>query len=103
MFKVDIFLPQDRLFDEQQLSRRMKQVIKPDSGEYLWVLTAEDVILAKLDCFRKGRGVSEIQWRDIIAVLKLRYSYLNQSYLETWADALAVGDLLKRALEEIVP
>ena len=101
MFKVDIFLPQDRPFDEQQFARRKKQVMNPDSGESLWVLSAEDVILAKLDWFRMGGNVSEVQWRDIITVLKVNHPNLDQMYLEKWAIVLGVKDLLNRALEEI--
>jgi hypothetical protein len=101
MFKVDIFLPQDRPFDEQQFARRKKQVMNPDSGESLWVLSAEDVILAKLDWFRMGGDVSEVQWRDIITVLKVKHPNLDHMYLEKWAIVLGVKDLLNRALEEI--
>jgi hypothetical protein len=32
MFKVDIFIPKARPFDEQQLSRRLKRVIDEESG-----------------------------------------------------------------------
>jgi hypothetical protein len=101
MFKVDIFLPQDRPFDEQQFARRKKQVMNPDTGESLWVLSAEDVILAKLDWFRTGGDVSEIQWRDVITVLKVMHPNLDQLYMEKWAYVLGVKDLLNRALEEI--
>jgi hypothetical protein len=32
MFKVDIFLPKGRPFDQQQLARRVKRVIDKDSA-----------------------------------------------------------------------
>ena len=51
MFKVDVFLPQGRPFDQQQMARRIGQ---PVGGETLWLLSAEDVILSKLAWFRAG-------------------------------------------------
>ena len=51
MFKVDIFVPKERPFDQQQLVRRISERFKADSDKTVWLLSAEDVILAKLDCF----------------------------------------------------
>jgi hypothetical protein len=101
MVKVDVFLPRDRPFDQQQLSRRLAQRMSPDSGETLWVLTPEDVILAKLDWFRMGGEVSERQWRDILGVMKTQREMLDMTYLQQWAEQLDVADLLARAREEM--
>jgi len=102
MFKVDIFLPKDRAFDQQQLKRRMAEPVGPDADAQLWVLTPEDIVLAKLDGFRLGGEVSERQWRDILGVLKTQQTMLNLDYLRQWAQELRVADLLERALEELV-
>jgi len=101
MFKVDIFIPKGRPFDQQQLGRRIAEQIRPDSDEQIWVLSAEDVILAKLDWFRLGGEVSERQWRDILGVLKTQQSALDVGYLKQWAQELGVADLMERALEEL--
>ncbi|MCP5101489.1 MAG: hypothetical protein GY943_38575 [Chloroflexi bacterium] len=101
MFKVDIFIPKGRPFDRQQLSRRISEQIRPDSDEQIWVLSAEDVVLAKLEWFRLGGEVSERQWRDILGVLKTQQSLLDVDYLKQWAQALSVADLMERALEEL--
>lgn len=102
MVKVDVFLSKDRPFDRQQLLRRVTERITPDSDETLWILTAEDVILAKLDWFRMGGHVSERQWRDILGVMKTQGEALDVAYLRRWAEQLNVSDLLERALEEMV-
>lgn len=102
MFKADIFLPKDRAFDQQQLARRIAEPIGPDADAQLWVLTPEDVVLAKLDWFRLGGEVSERQWRDILGVLKTQQATLNLEYLRQWAQELGVADLMERALEELV-
>lgn len=101
MFKVDIFIPKERPFDQQQLNRRISEQIGENPDERLWVLTAEDVVLAKLDWFRLGGEASERQWRDILGVMKTQQATLDMAYLEQWAKSLAVSDLLARALQEL--
>lgn len=101
MVKVDVFLPKDRPFDRQQLARRIAERVDPDSDDTLWILTPEDVILAKLDWFRQGGNVSERQWRDVLGVLKTQSSRLDREYLQQGALQLNVSDLLAHALQEI--
>jgi hypothetical protein len=100
MFKVDIFTPKERAFDRQQLTRRISESVGTESDKKIWVLTAEDVVLAKLDWFRLGGEVSERQWRDILGVLKTQQAALDIAYLRQWAEALQVADLLEQALAE---
>jgi hypothetical protein len=100
MVKVDIFLPGDRPFDRQQLERRVAEQVIPDSDDALWVLTAEDVILAKLDWYRQGGGVSERQWRDVLGVIKTQGDRLDRDYLTRGAAQLNESELLERALHE---
>lgn len=101
MFKVDIFLPKDRAFDRQQIARRIAEPIGPDEDAQIWVLTPEDVVLAKLDWFRLGGEVSERQWRDILGVLKTQQTTIDLTYLKHWAQNLGVADLMERALAEL--
>jgi hypothetical protein len=96
-FKVDIFVSKLRPFDHSSFARR-----EPAQGEGydIWISSAEDTLLAKLDWFREGHEVSDQQWRDILAILTVQEDHLDQEYLRTWADALGVRDLLDRALGE---
>jgi hypothetical protein len=100
MVKVDVFLSQDRPFDHQQLERRLAHRIHPDSDERLWILTPEDVILAKLEWFRRGGSVSERQWRDILGVVGIQGARLDKEYLQHGAAQLGVEALLDRVLKE---
>ena len=100
MFKIDIFLPQERGFERQQLARRISRQVSGKSDERIWILSAEDVILAKLDWFRMGGESSERQWRDVLGVIKAQASALDMGYLREWAERLGVSDLLERAVAE---
>jgi len=100
MFKIDIFPAGSRAFDRRQLARRIGQPIDSRPDEKLWILSAEDTILAKLDWFRRGGEVSERQWRDVLGVMKAQSSGLDVAYLRQMAGELRVEDLLARALEE---
>lgn len=99
LFKVDIFIPRERPFDQQQLRRRMAEQVGANRGEQIWVLSAEDVVLAKLEWFRMGGEVSERQWRDILGVLRTQQSALDKDYLRQWAQVLSVADLMEQALQ----
>ena len=47
-----------------------------------------------------GGEVSDRQWNDILGVLKVQGTNLDMAYLQRWATALKVDDLLERALED---
>ncbi|MDY7078168.1 MAG: hypothetical protein SXV54_14730 [Chloroflexota bacterium] len=49
MFKVDIFVLKQRPFDRVQLELRTRQMVATDPECTAYVITAEDIILAKLD------------------------------------------------------
>jgi hypothetical protein len=99
-FKVDIFIRKTRAFDQIQLERRGTSVIAADPEQSVYVVSPEDVILAKLEWYRMGGEVSDRQWRDILGVMKIRADELDLGYLRKWAGELKVSDLLERALKQ---
>ncbi len=99
MFKVDVFISKGRPFERMQFERRLLQVMT-DSDRSAYVSSAEDIILAKLEWYRKGGEVSERQWRDVLGVLKVQQGRLDLDYLRRWAVDLRVEELLLRALAE---
>ncbi len=99
-FKVDVFIPKPRPFDQMQLERRASATITTDPERSLYVTSPEDVILSKLEWYRMGGEVSDRQWRDILGVLKTKTGGIDQDYLRHWAKQLKVNDLLDRALTE---
>jgi len=99
-FKVDVFIPKPRQFDQMQLQRRTTAIITKDPEQSLYVTSPEDVILSKLEWYRMGGEMSDRQWRDILGVLKMKSGNLDLDYLRHWAEELKVSDLLERALTE---
>ena len=100
MFKVDVFIPRPRPFQQSQLARAQRQTFAFETEMSANFASAEDTILSKLEWYRLGGEVSERQWRDILGVLKTRAGELDLDYLRTWAIELKVSDLLERSFKE---
>ena len=100
VFKVDMFLPKHRQFDEQQLQRRSVQVVTSNPEKRAYVATVEDTILAKLEWYRLGNEISEQQWRDVTGIFKATQGGVDVHYLENTAKQLGVLDLLRRLLPD---
>lgn len=101
MFKVDIFLPKRRPFDQSIRQRVQRSELKIlDESSLVNMESPEDVILTKLEWYKMGGGVSDRQWGDILGVLKVQKQHLNEEYLRHWAAEIGVADLLARAFQE---
>ena len=100
MFKADVFVARPRAFDRAQLARRQLHLLSEDPERHAYVISAEDVVLSKLEWYRMGGEVSDRQWRDVLGVLKVQGDRLDQDYLRRMSVELGVTDLLERVLEE---
>jgi hypothetical protein len=103
MFKVDVFIPKGRPFDRQQLERRQPWPVGGGSGRVIYVASAEDTVLAKLEWYRLGDETSDRQWRDVLGVLAVQRGRLDLAYLRRWARELGVADLAERAQAQTPP
>src|SRR5687768_5121268 len=101
IFKIDIFVPATEL-GKQQLARREQHLLDSTGLQRIWIASAEDTILAKLNWYRLGQGTSELQWRDVTGIIGAGRARLDQDYLNSWAERLGLTDLLRRALSESV-
>lgn len=96
--KVDFFIAGGTPLDDQQLTRRQRVEVRP--GQVIYIHPPEDILLQKLRWYRKGGGVSDRQWRDIIAILRAQGDRLDREYLSANAPAIDVAPLLDRALRD---
>jgi len=99
--KVDLFVAGGTPLDDRQLRRRL--AVDLGEGRRLYVHPPEDILLQKLRWFRLGGGVSDRQWRDITAIIRVQRDRLDRDYLVEGARILGVSDLLDRALAEALP
>jgi hypothetical protein len=100
-FKVDFFVKGNSDFDELELDRSELYQIVADPPRSVYVKTAEDTVLRKLQWYVDGGGVSDRQWRDVLGVLLTGGDDLDRDYLQTWADRLGLGEVLNRASSEV--
>lgn len=98
MVKVDFFILQDTPTDQKEMERRQPMRLTDPTEAILHVASAEDTIVQKLAWYRLGREVSEHQWKDVLGIIKVRRRELDLIYLRDAAAALAITDLLDRAL-----
>jgi hypothetical protein len=102
MFKVDLFVS-DR---SELLALEMDRRQPIDLGEpprRVFVCSPEDIVVQKLDWYRRGGGVSDRQWGDVVGVLKVRGQKLDLAYVRRWCAELGLTELLERALAELRP
>jgi hypothetical protein len=97
-FKVDVFVHGPRPFDRSELARGRSYEIAAGAPRTVIVKSAEDTLLRKLEWYRLGGETSDRQWGDILGIVRTQGERLDLAYLRRWGEALAVSDLLDRAL-----
>jgi len=95
--KLDLFVAGSDPFEAERLTFRQR-IDVPDG--VLYVDTAEHTILRKLEWYRRGGEVSERQWRDVQAIVRIQGDRLDYERLRLWAERLGVIDLLERVSRE---
>ena len=100
MVKVDVYVSWRSDFARSQFGRRVRANISTETPLDIYLASAEDTILSKLDWHRQGGSVSDRQWRDVLGVLKVQAGALDRDYLRDWAARLNLTDLLRRAIDD---
>jgi hypothetical protein len=98
-FKVDVFIAKSD-FQKQEIERRQLKKLGSESNYCFYFSTPEDIVLAKLDWYRKGNCLAAQQWSDISNVIRIQGERLDIEYLRYWASELQLGDLLEQALKD---
>jgi hypothetical protein len=100
MVKVDIFVPPNIGLHAAKWSRARSIRLGPTSKRAVATTSAEDILLQKLVWFRDGGEVSELQWRDVVALARMLVGELDWEYIASWAAQLGVTPLLERARKD---
>lgn len=93
-WKFDFFPAAAFLLGREELDRAIFLTGTGLSAEATPFVTPEDILLSKLNWFRLGGEVSEVQWRDIMGIQRACGADLDKEYLRTGAAKLQVLDLL---------
>jgi hypothetical protein len=85
-WKIDLIFRKSRLFSQGEFARRQQVNLQ---GLRLFVASAEDVIVAKLEWAKLAKSQRQID--DVAAILRLRWDVLDRSYLEGWISELKLN------------
>lgn len=96
--KVDLFPLTSDPLDRRQLVHRERVELSP--GVEIWVGAPIDQVLRKLRWFRLGGEVSDRQWRDVLAILRVQGDGIDRAELVDAAEQLDLGDLARRAIAD---
>ncbi|MFM7225515.1 MAG: hypothetical protein ACKO1Y_08835 [Actinomycetota bacterium] len=96
---VDIAVRLDVASGDKLLERRcLVEVPGADNG--IWVTSAEDQVLRKLDWYRQGGSISDRQWRVVVGILRVHGAAVDLEYLTTTAQACGIADDVRSAMAE---
>ena len=99
-FKIDFFIQKNDDFHRQVFLRRRK-VKLDESIEHLFdIVSAEDIILLKLQWYQSAGCVSERQWSDVLGVLAVQATSLDMKYLRSCSEKLGFSDILQKGILE---
>lgn len=94
-WKVDWIVRKDRPFSRREFERRQPVELM---GLEFPMVTAEDLLIAKLEWARKG--ASDLQLRDALAILLQRGPDFDRRYIERWVGELDLVDEWRILLEQ---
>jgi len=93
--KVDLIIHKGTPFAHTEFARKLLLPFSPEFDSP--TATAEDIIISKLDYFR--RGGSQKHLSDILGILRVSGETLNLSYLATWVGRLDLNNEWQQVLK----
>jgi len=101
-FKFDFFVAAGHPLGRDQLihRKRVSTALLGGAPLEINIVSAEDIVLAKLLWYRAGGEVSERQWNDLVSLVEVQKDNADRHYLQTQAARLGVADLLKCLLQQ---
>ncbi len=85
-WKIDLIIRKSRAFSREEFGRRQLVTVQ---GLPLYVASAEDVVIAKLEWSKLAESQRQIE--DVATILRLRWDSLDRPYLMKWVSELNLG------------
>lgn len=82
-WKIDLIIRKSRPFSLREFERRQRVNLH---GVSIFVASAEDVVIAKLEWAKQAESHRQIE--DVSAIFRVRWNLLDRDYLEKWATEL---------------
>ena len=95
--KIDVYINPDTEYDRTRLARRQRLPLDPSVNAYF--ARPEDIVLYKLLYHRQVE--SGVHLRDVVGILRVSGSELDQRYLTDWAERLGLGPLWAAIRQQI--
>jgi len=84
-WKIDLIIRKSRAFSRAEFDRRSAVDL---FGLELFIVSAEDVLLAKLEWAKAGQSVRQLE--DCANLIRVRWGELERSYIENWVAQLGL-------------
>jgi hypothetical protein len=94
-WKIDFIVRKSRAFSHEEFGRRRTADLL---GMTLYIASAEDVVLSKLEWAQLSG--SERQIADVVGIVRTQGVDLDRTYIERWVVALGLDTQWKKALAE---
>ena len=86
-WKIDLIIQKSRSFSRTEFDRRVSVDFQ---GIRMYVATAEDVLLVKLEWAKLGQSQRQIE--DAAGILRIRAGDLDKSYIKHWVRQLQLEE-----------
>jgi len=86
-WKIDLIIRKSRPFSREEFHRRVRVRLQ---GVSLFIASAEDIVIAKLEWSKKAQSQRQIE--DAAAILRAQPETLDRSYIEKWTGELDLED-----------
>jgi len=86
-WKIDLIFRKSRAFDQEEFRRRRPAKL---FDTQLFVASAEDVIISKLEWAKLGGSQRQIE--DVAKVLEVQWTTLDKNYLSKWVRELQLQE-----------
>jgi len=84
-WKIDLIIRKSRPFSREEFSRRRRVQLQ---GLSLYVASAEDVVIAKLEWSKLVQSQRQVE--DVAAILRLQHETLDDAYVQLWVRHLGL-------------